>query len=32
MYKRDFGVLLLALCALYISLQSEGPFAFKKAW
>lgn len=32
MLKRDFAVLLLSVCALYISMQKEGQFAFKKAW
>lgn len=32
MYKRDFGILLLSVCALYLSLQHEGAYQFKKAW
>ena len=32
MYKRDFGILFLAACAIFLSLQNEGPFTFKKAW
>eukprot|EP00887_Chlorella_sp_A99_P007059 scaffold2.g7059.t1 len=32
MYKRDFGCLLLSICAVYLSLQHESPFTFKKAW
>lgn len=32
MYKRDFGILLLSVCALYLSLQNEGAYQFKKAW
>jgi hypothetical protein len=32
MYKRDFGILLLSVCALYLSLQHEGVYQFKKAW
>lgn len=32
MYKRDFGILLLSVCALYLSLQYEGAYQFKKAW
>ena len=32
MYKRDFGILLLSVCAVYLSLQHENPFTFKKAW
>lgn len=32
MYKRDFGILLLSAVAVYVSLQQEGTFAFRKAW
>ncbi|QDZ18116.1 hypothetical protein HOP50_01g06200 [Chloropicon primus] len=32
MYLRDFVALTLAVCAIYISLQREGSFAFRKAW
>ncbi len=32
MYKRDFAVVLLSVCALYLSLQREGAYEFKKAW
>lgn len=32
MLKRDFGILLLSVCALYLSLQNEGAYQFKKAW
>jgi hypothetical protein len=32
MYKRDFGILILSVCAVYLSLQNEGPFSFKPAW
>lgn len=32
MLKRDFGILLLSVCALYLSLQHEGAFQFRKAW
>ena len=32
MYTRDFGVLLLSVCALYLALQRESPFNYKKAW
>ncbi|KAL4855412.1 Importin-5 [Chlorella vulgaris] len=32
MYKRDFGILLLSVLALYLSLQHEGAYQFRKAW
>ena len=32
MYKRDFGILLLSVLALFLSLQHEGAYQFKKAW
>lgn len=32
MYKRDFGILLLSAIAVYVSLQQEGTFNFRKAW
>jgi len=32
MLKRDFGILLLSVGALWLSLQREGPYQFKKAW
>jgi hypothetical protein len=32
MYTRDFGILILSVCAVYLSLQNEGPFSFKPAW
>lgn len=32
MYKRDFGILFLAACAVFLSLQNDGPYTFKKAW
>ena len=32
MLKRDFGVLLLSVCALFLSLQHEGAYQFRKAW
>ncbi|KAL4452779.1 hypothetical protein ABPG75_008441 [Micractinium tetrahymenae] len=32
MLKRDFGILLLSVCALYLSLQHEGAYQFRKAW
>ena len=30
--KRDFAVLLLSVCAVYLSLQHEGELSFRKAW
>jgi len=32
MYKRDVGILLLSVFAVYFSIQNEGPFSFRKAW
>ena len=32
MLKRDFGVLLLSVCAFFLSLQHEGAYQFRKAW
>lgn len=32
MYKRDVGILVLAVCAVYVALQSDGPISFHKAW
>lgn len=32
MLKRDFGILFLAACAVFLSIQNEGPFTFEKAW
>eukprot|EP00803_Ostreobium_quekettii_P002515 evm.model.scf_113.4 EVM.evm.TU.scf_113.4 scf_113:72029-79810(+) len=32
MYKRDFGVLLVAAFGIYFCLQNEGTFSFRKAW
>ena len=32
MYLRDFLAVVLAVCAMYISLQREGSFTFRKAW
>lgn len=32
MYRRDFGVILLAIFALYWSLQHEGAFEYKEAF
>lgn len=32
MYKRDFGILLLSVFAVYFSLQHEGNFTFRKSW
>lgn len=32
MYKRDFGILFIAICAIYLSLNNDGPFVLRKAW
>jgi hypothetical protein len=32
MYKRDVAAIVITLIALYVSLQSEGRFSFRKAW
>ena len=32
MYKRDVGILLLAVWAVFVSLRREGPITFQKAW
>ena len=32
MFKRDFGILLVAAFAVYFTLQHEGSFYFRKAW
>lgn len=32
MYKRDVGILILAVCAVFVALQSDGPITFQKAW
>jgi hypothetical protein len=32
MYKRDVGILILAICAVFVALQSDGPITFQKAW
>lgn len=32
MYKRDVGILILSICAVYITLLNDGPIAFRKAW
>lgn len=32
MYKRDFGILLLSVFAIYYALQHEGTFQFQKEW
>lgn len=32
MYKRDVGILLLAVWSVFVSLRREGPITFQKAW
>ncbi|KAK9789953.1 hypothetical protein WJX73_002050 [Symbiochloris irregularis] len=32
MYKRDFGILLLSVFAVYFALQHEGHFSYHKSW
>lgn len=32
MYKRDVGILMLAMAGIYLSIQHEGAFNFRKAW
>jgi hypothetical protein len=32
MYKRDVAIVLLSVIALFLSLQDEGSFEFRKAW
>eukprot|EP00271_Cylindrocystis_brebissonii_P005161 TRINITY_DN17107_c0_g1_i1.p1 TRINITY_DN17107_c0_g1~~TRINITY_DN17107_c0_g1_i1.p1 ORF type:complete len:716 (+),score=145.26 TRINITY_DN17107_c0_g1_i1:201-2348(+) len=32
MRKRDFGILLISVFSIFISLQHEGSFSFKEAW
>lgn len=32
MLARDAGILLLSVCALFLSLQHEGAYQFRKAW